>query len=69
VTIELWRLPNNRRLLEASTKGPLTDSNEIQARLDKFLMGKGFAGVTEGDTKTRTAVQYFIGGKAEEARQ
>jgi hypothetical protein len=67
LTIELWRLPNNRRLIEFSSKGPLTAAAEIQARIDAFLAAKGFAGMADGDTKTRLAVRFFTGERGPEA--
>jgi hypothetical protein len=67
VTIELWRLPNNRRLIELSYKSPLSEAPSVQRRLDELLAGQGFRGDAEGDTKTRLAVRFFKGERSSEA--
>lgn len=67
LTLELWRLPNNRRLMELSYKAPLSAVEEVQRGLDEFLAAKGFHGVADGDTKTRLAVRFFKGERSEAA--
>lgn len=64
VTIELWRLPNNRRVLELSYKAPLDQAADVQNRLVEFLGSQGFKGAEDGDTKTRLAVRFFKGERS-----
>ena len=61
VTVELWRLPNNHRLLEFSVKGLLSEADQLQKQLDAFVGTKGFVADASGDTKTRMAVKFFKG--------
>lgn len=64
VTIELWRLPNNRRVIEFSYKAPVDQAADVQHKLDDLLAGHGFHGDAGGDTKTRLAVRFFKGERS-----
>lgn len=64
VTVELWRLPNNRRLIEFSSKGPFDQAPVLQQHIDALLASKGFAAQSDGDTKTRMAVRFFTGDRS-----
>jgi hypothetical protein len=66
LTVELWRLPNNRRLMELSYKAPISEVADVQRGLDAFIASKGFQGVSDGDTKTRLAVRFFKGERSPE---
>jgi hypothetical protein len=61
LTFELWTLPDDTRLLEVSARVPAGDADATQADLRGYLEDRGFDASSEGETKTRAALDYFAG--------
>jgi hypothetical protein len=59
VVAELWLYPDGSRLLELSIKCQPTEAFEAAAESRRFLSAHGIDLVTEQQTKTRTALDYF----------
>jgi hypothetical protein len=56
---ELWLYPDDRRILELSTKCAPTKAFQVAAEARAFLTEKGVNLAGEQQTKTRTALEYF----------
>jgi hypothetical protein len=56
---ELWLYPDDRRILELSTKCAPTEAFQVAAEARAYLTEKGVNLGGEQQTKTRTALEYF----------
>jgi hypothetical protein len=56
---EVWLYPDNRRILELSTKCSPDELFDVVARSRAFLSDRGIDLSGEQQTKTRTALEYF----------
>jgi len=61
LTFERWTLPDDTRLLEVSARVPAEDANATQDDLRAYLEERGFDASSQGETKTRAALDYFAG--------
>jgi hypothetical protein len=61
LTFELWTLPDDTRLLEVSVRVPADEADAAQVDLREYLEARGFDASSEGETKTRAALDYFAG--------
>jgi hypothetical protein len=57
---ELWLYPDGSRILELSTKCPPGEMFQVAAEARAFLTGKGVDLSGEQQTKTATALDYFV---------
>ena len=57
---ELWLYPDGSRILELSTKCPPDEMFQVAAEGRAFLTGKGVDLSGEQQTKTATALDYFV---------
>ncbi len=57
---ELWLYPDGSRILELSTKCPPGDMFQVAAEARAFLTGRGVDLSGEQQTKTATALDYFV---------
>ena len=56
---ELWLYPDDRRILELSTKCAPTEAFQVAAETRAYLTERGVNLGGEQQTKTRTALEYF----------
>jgi hypothetical protein len=56
---ELWFYPNDRRILELSTKCTPAEAFDVAAETRAYLMERGVNLAGQQQTKTRTALKYF----------
>lgn len=61
LTFELWTLPDGTELLEVSTRVTSEEADDAQEELVEYLSDRGFDTASEGDSKTRAALDYFAG--------
>jgi hypothetical protein len=59
LTVEEWRWPNGRKLVELSTRAEPAKAAATQNRLMVFLRNLGFSNATAQETKTQIALEYF----------
>jgi hypothetical protein len=57
---ELWMYPDNTRILELSTKCDPKETFQVATEARLFLSKKGIDLSGEQQTKTKTALEYFI---------
>jgi len=60
LTLEEWRLPNGEDLVEVSIKTPPKDAPQARKDFDKHLRELGLDPKGAQETKTRTALNYFV---------
>ena len=58
---ELWLYPDGSIILELSTKCAPPDTMAAAAEVRTFLEGRGIDLGAEQQTKTKTALEYFVG--------
>jgi hypothetical protein len=63
VAIELWDLSADLHLMEISTRADAGQVDQITAKLKKLLETRGVRVAADGETKTRTALEYFASKK------
>lgn len=61
LTFERWTLPDGTQLLEVSVRVAAADADATQEALRAYLEGRGFDASSEGETKTRAALDWFAG--------
>jgi hypothetical protein len=61
LTSELWLYPDNRTILELSTKCPPSEALDVAFKARRFLEERGVDLLGEQQTKTKTALEYFAG--------
>jgi hypothetical protein len=61
LAVEMWIYPDGTQILELSTKCPPDEWLETTIRSRDFLRGLGLDLTGEQATKTRTALEYFVG--------
>jgi hypothetical protein len=64
LVIEMWLYPDGSRILELSTKCAPPDIAEVVSTVRAFLVGRGIERHGEQQTKTKTALEYFVRGAA-----
>jgi len=57
---ELWDYPDGSRILELSTKCAPTEAFQVATRTKAYLASKGVDLFAEQQTKTRTALEFFV---------
>jgi len=60
-TVAAWLYPDHSQILELSTKCEPAEAFQVGAELKAFLLGKGIDLNAEQQTKTKTALEYFVG--------
>ena len=60
LTLEEWRLPDGEDLVEVSIKTPPGKATQAQKDFDQYLRGLGLDPEGAQETKTRTALNYFV---------
>lgn len=60
LTLEEWRLPNGEDLVEVSIKTPPGKASQAQKDFDQHLRELGLDPEGAQETKTRTALNYFV---------
>jgi hypothetical protein len=63
---EMWLYPDGSRILELSTRCATTEAFQVAAEARAFLVERGIDLSGEQETKTRKALEYFAGARAEE---
>jgi len=58
---EMWLYPNDRWILELSTKCMPTEAFQVAGEARAYLAGRGVPLAGEQQTKTRTALEFFAG--------
>jgi hypothetical protein len=58
---ELWVYPDGSRVLELSTKCEPAEAFEAASEVRRFLTEKGIDLMSEQQTKTRRALEFFAG--------
>jgi hypothetical protein len=66
--VEIWELPDGRRVLELSQRADGPDAEDAQKRLDAWLDDNGFARAQLQSSKTRLALEYFTGASQDPAQ-
>jgi hypothetical protein len=61
VVAELWFYPDGSRILELSSKCAPAEAFDFAAELKSFLGGRGIDLAGKQQTKTKTALEYFVG--------
>ena len=56
---EAWLYPDNTMLLELSTKCPPTNAFQVAAETRAFLTERGVDLISEQETKTNRALEFF----------
>jgi hypothetical protein len=68
LTVEEWRLPNGDDLVEVSIKAPPSKAPQARKEFDKHLRELGLDPGGAQETKTRTALEYFVKTLRKEAK-
>jgi hypothetical protein len=70
----MWLYPDGSRILELSTKCEPAEAFDVAAETRAFLSSRGIDLAGKQQTKTRTALEYFVkelgnGGKAPKKKE
>jgi hypothetical protein len=65
---ELWMYPDNTRILELSTKCAPNETFQVATEARLFLSKHGIDLTGEQQTKTKTALEYFVKNQAAQAK-
>jgi len=60
IVVELWLYPDGSRILELSTKCPPAEAFNVAAETRAYLAGRGVVLTGVQQTKTRTALEYYV---------
>jgi len=60
IVVEMWLYPDGSRILELSTKCPPAEAFNVAAETRAYLAGRGVVLTGVQQTKTRTALEYYV---------
>ena len=60
IVVELWLYPDGSRILELSTKCAPAEAFNVAAETRAYLAGRGVVLTGVQQTKTRTALEYYV---------
>jgi hypothetical protein len=69
LTAEMWLYPDGSRILELSTKCTSAEAFQVAAETRSYLTSHGVDLSGEQATKTKTALQYFAAGLADQTSE